>query len=176
MSEDAGIEPRRIQRSLASKPCRSKTLNDYIVRFFFWSCETPFCCESTNPITTVAFSEKSFLFIRAVDSDPAFQVNPDPRFWWQKTEKKNTAEIFFITFFYKNCYLLLYKLQATGEAFSPQKRTSSSSKKKFVIFFYFCGSFLPGSGSGLWIRIRIRTQGPHWIRIKIRIHSTSFYL
>ncbi len=33
---------------------------------------------------------------RAVDPDPAFQVNPDPDpgFWWQKTEEKNTAENF----------------------------------------------------------------------------------
>jgi hypothetical protein len=34
-------------------------------------------------------------------------------------------------------------VQATEEAFSPQKRTSSTSKlKNFFTFFNFCGSFL----------------------------------
>ncbi len=43
-------------------------------------------------------------------------------------------------------------VQVTGEAFSPQKRTSSTSKhENSVLFFYFCGSFLPS-----WIRTRIR--------------------
>jgi hypothetical protein len=41
--------------------------------------------------------------------------------------------------------------QATGEAFSPQKRTSSTVKHENSGLFYFCGSFLPS-----WIRIRIR--------------------
>jgi hypothetical protein len=51
--------------------------------------------------------------------------------------------------------------QDTGEAFSPQKRTSSTSRhENSVIFFYFCGSFLPS-----WIRIRIQ-------QIKLmRIHA-----
>ncbi len=54
-------------------------------------------------------------------------------------------------------------IQATGEAFSPQKKTSGTCKKwNLLLFFYVCGSFLPS-----WIRIRI--QGPHWIRI----HSTA---
>ncbi len=39
-------------------------------------------------------------------------------------------------------------VQAIGEAFSPQKRTSSTSKRE-ISFFYFCGSFLPS-----WIRIQ----------------------
>jgi hypothetical protein len=40
--------------------------------------------------------------------------------------------------------------QATGEAFSPQKRISSTSKdENSVLFFYFFWSFLPS-----WIRIR----------------------
>jgi hypothetical protein len=43
--------------------------------------------------------------------------------------------------------------QATGEAFSPQKRTSSTSKdENSVLFSVFWGSFLPS-----WIRIRIRS-------------------
>ncbi len=39
-------------------------------------------------------------------------------------------------------------VQTTGEAFSPQKRTSSTSKMKFINFFYtFLGYFYsPGSG------------------------------
>jgi hypothetical protein len=40
--------------------------------------------------------------------------------------------------------------QATGEAFSPQKRTSSTSKhENSVLFSTFVGNFCPpGSGSG----------------------------
>jgi hypothetical protein len=42
--------------------------------------------------------------------------------------------------------------QATGEAFSPQKRTSSTSKdENSLLFLNFLGSFLPSR-----IRIRIR--------------------
>jgi len=41
--------------------------------------------------------------------------------------------------------------QATGEAFSSQKRTSSTSIDENSVLFYFFGSFLPS-----WIRIRIR--------------------
>ncbi len=82
-----------------------------------------------------------------------------------------TIDIFLI----KNCnvpYLslgfykgrpLLSSVHATGEPFSPQKRTSSTSKHDFfLLFFYFCVSFLPS-----WIRIRfqIRIHWPDWIRI-----------
>ena len=46
--------------------------------------------------------------------------------------------------------------QSTGEAFSPQKRTSITSKhENSVLFFYFCGSFLPS-----WIRIRNLNADP----------------
>ncbi len=48
-------------------------------------------------------------------------------------------------------------VHATGEAFSPQKRASSTTKNN--TFFYVRGSFLPS-----WIRIRI--QFPHWIQIQ----------
>ncbi len=61
----------------------------------------------------------SFMQCRA-DPDPAFQVNsesdtdPDPGFWWSKTErKKNIAKIFKIFFG--------LKLQFTGETFSRQR-------------------------------------------------------
>ncbi len=64
-------------------------------------------------------------------------------------------------------------VQATGEAFSPQKRTSALQKMKFVnLFSMFVGHFCPPeSGFGLRIRIAIRIQGPHGIRI----HSTAWY-
>jgi hypothetical protein len=41
-------------------------------------------------------------------------------------------------------------VQATGEAFSPQKGTSCT-----VTFFHFCGSLLPS-----WIGIRIPDPDP----------------
>jgi hypothetical protein len=45
--------------------------------------------------------------------------------------------------------------QATGEDFSPQKRTSSTSKHENSGLFLFCGSFLPS-----WIRIRNLNADP----------------
>ncbi len=48
--------------------------------------------------------------------------------------------------------------QATGEPFSPQKRTSSASKdENSVLFSIFWGHFCPpGSGSAICMRIRIQ--------------------
>jgi hypothetical protein len=61
--------------------------------------------------------------------------------------------------------------QATGEAFSPQKRTSSTSKdENSVLFLIFWGRFCPpGSGSGSAICMRIRIQQLKLMRIRIRI-------
>ncbi len=87
------------------------------------------------------------------DPDPAFQLNPDPDpgFWWKKMEKRQLKKC--ICFWSKiGIYLShvsLKDVQATGEAFSHQKRTSSTSKMKYINFFYFIGHFCsPGSGSG----------------------------
>jgi hypothetical protein len=57
--------------------------------------------------------------------------------------------------------------QATGEAFSSQKRTSSTSKdEKSVLFLFFLGHFCPpGSGSGSAICMRIRIQQLKLMRI-----------
>ncbi len=48
--------------------------------------------------------------------------------------------------------------QATGEAFSPQKRTSSTTKhENSVLFSIFVGHFCPpGTGSAIGMRIRIQ--------------------
>jgi hypothetical protein len=88
------------------------------------------------------------------DTDPAFQVNPDSDsdpiqgFDDQKLKKEKTTEIFYIFFDQK---LQFTQVQATGEAFSLQKRTSSTLIKEiyslFSMFvFHFCP---PGSGSSL---------------------------
>jgi hypothetical protein len=51
-------------------------------------------------------------------------------------------------------YASIKDVQATGEACSPQKRTSSTSKMKFINFFLsFVGHLLS------WIRIRIANPG-----------------
>jgi hypothetical protein len=57
--------------------------------------------------------------------------------------------------------------QATGEAFSPQKRTSSTSKDENSVLFKFLGGHfcLPGSGSGSAIFMRIRIQQLKLMRI-----------
>ncbi len=101
---------------------------------------------------------------------PAFQVNPDPGFWWPKTkEKKMQMTFFFIkkkcswhflqSFFDQKFNLLMSKLQ---EKPSALKREHPALKKmKFMNFFYACGSFFPS-----WIRIRIANPDPdpqHWI-------------
>jgi hypothetical protein len=64
------------------------------------------------------------------DPDPAFQVNPDPGFLRPKTEKKNTARKF--SFFDQK--LQFTYVQATGEAFSPQKRTEHPALQKNKIY------------------------------------------
>ncbi len=92
---------------------------------------------------------------------------------WKKILQKN------LNFFYQKLQFTHPKVsindvQATGEAFSPQKRTSSTSKREICYFFpIFIGHFCPpGFGSGL--RIRIQPLWPHWIRI--RIQNTGYFV
>ncbi len=64
------------------------------------------------------------------DPDPAFFLiaDPNPGFWWSKIEKITAVKLF-ISFGSKIVIYFSLGLQkrrpATGEAFSPQKRTSS---------------------------------------------------
>ncbi len=68
-----------------------------------------------------------------------------------KIQKFTAEKIYFIFFDQKFSLLIpgplvsIKDVQATGEAFSPQKRTSSTSKHDtyFLTYFYLCGSFLP---------------------------------
>ncbi len=80
------------------------------------------------------------------DPDPAVQVNPDPDpvriqgFDDQKRKKKNTDLI-------KNFNLLMSRLQEKLSAL--KKEHPALQNMTFLNFFvYFCGSFLPSSGSG----------------------------
>jgi hypothetical protein len=78
-------------------------------------------------------------------------------------KKKNTAE----NFFDKNSIyysLGLYKGRATGEAFSPQKRTSSASKNEFITIFLF-----------LWVIIADPDQ-QHWIHAFNKVLDIIVYL
>jgi hypothetical protein len=63
--------------------------------------------------------------------------------------------------------LFIKDAQATGEAFSPQKRTSSTSKhENSVLFSIFVSHFCPpGSGSESAILMRIRIQQLKLMRI-----------
>ncbi len=100
------------------------------------------------------------------DLVPPFHVNPepvqdpDPGFCWPKIKKIGRKNFSFLI---TNCSLLyftlqyftysLWDVQATGEAFSPQKRTSSTSKNEiYKLFSIFVGHFGPTgsnqSGSG----------------------------
>ncbi len=70
---------------------------------------------------------------------------------WKNLQLKTKFDIFFISKIAKLYpWASLKGVQATGEAFSPQNRTSSTLKTwKFLTFFYFYGHFWPpGSGSG----------------------------
>jgi hypothetical protein len=95
------------------------------------------------------------------ESGSGYGSNPDPGFDDQKLEKIQ-LKILYIFFDQKRQFTYVL---ATGEAFSPQKRTSSTSKNQILLtFFYVWGHFCPpgsGSGSRLQIRIRVRIQGPH---------------
>ncbi len=61
--------------------------------------------------------------------------NPGPRveFWWPKEENNTAGKDFF--FFFVDQKLQFTCVQATGETFSPQKRTTSTSKMKIFNFF-----------------------------------------
>jgi hypothetical protein len=103
------------------------------------------------------------------DPDPAFEVNSDTNpdmdpIRIQGFDEEKMEENFF--FFYQNLPFTYPKasikdMKATGEAFSPQKRTSQRFKKlNALTFSIFVSHFCPPR-SVLRIRIRIRTQGPH---------------
>jgi hypothetical protein len=90
--------------------------------------------------------QRELLIASAVVPDP----DPDPGFDYQKLKNKNTTE-FFLNFFAIYPELFIKDVQATGEVFSPQKRTSSIQRMKFITvsISIFLGNFcLPGSGSG----------------------------
>jgi hypothetical protein len=70
----------------------------------------------------------------------------------QKVKKKKYRPKMFLI---KIAIYLFTYVQATGEDFSLQKRTSSTSKMKFLTFFYVLGSILPS-----WRRIRVLIANP----------------
>jgi hypothetical protein len=76
------------------------------------------------------------------DPHPTFQVNLDPDpiriqgFDDQKLKEKNAAENILYTSFFDQKLQFTY-VQATGDAFSSQKRTSK--KLNLLTFFYVCG-------------------------------------
>jgi hypothetical protein len=81
--------------------------------------------------------------------------DPDPGFDDLKLKKFTAGNLIFF-FLIKNCNLLIPRppkkdAQATGEAFSPQKRPSTTSKhENSVLFSIFVGHFFPpGSGSAI---------------------------
>ncbi len=78
--------------------------------------------------------------------------------------RKKYSRKFFNLFMIKNCNFLMSKTPTYRRSLQPSKK-NIQQKIKFITFFYmFVGHFgPPGSGPGL--RIRIRIQGPHPIRI-----------
>jgi hypothetical protein len=73
------------------------------------------------------------------DTDPAFQVNPDPdpiriQGFDEQIKKKNTTENFSKYYFDKK--LQFSYVQAKGAAFSPHKRTSSTSNEIYWLLMF----------------------------------------
>ena len=64
------------------------------------------------------------------DPDPAFEVNPDADD--QKMKQKKYSTNFFLSFDQK---LQFTYVQATGEAFSPEKEHPAFQEMKFINFF-----------------------------------------
>jgi hypothetical protein len=81
------------------------------------------------------------------------RIQSGSRVWWPKTEeKKHNRKLQFT-----------YSMSKLQEKPSALKREHPSLQTWNVLaFFSVCGSFSPS-----WIRIRI--QGPHWIRIQALI-------
>jgi hypothetical protein len=88
------------------------------------------------------------------DPDPAFFLIADPGSSSELKKKFTGGKKIGYFFFIKICNLVIRKAsikdtQATGEACSPQKRTSSTSKhENSLLFSNICRSFLPPPGSG----------------------------
>jgi hypothetical protein len=87
--------------------------------------------------------------------DPAFQVNPDsvpePGFDDQKMKNNEKKDFFFKSKFqFSYPWAFLKDVQATREAFSPQKKHPSTSKHEiYQHCSIFVGHFCPpASGSG----------------------------
>ncbi len=88
-------------------------------------------------------------------------------FLWPKIEQKIQLKFCFYLFLFKIAFYLSPGLHKG----SPRYRRILQHFKKGKLFSMLVDHFCtPGSGS--WLRIRIRIQGPHWIRILIRIHNT----
>ncbi len=99
-------------------------------------------------------------------SEPWSGSNPDPGFWWPKTEEKKYNRKFFNIFFWSQ--IAIYLRPSYRRSLHPSKQNIQYFKKwNFLIFSMSVGNFCPhGSGSGLRIWIRIRIQEPNWIRIQ----------
>jgi hypothetical protein len=81
--------------------------------------------------------------------------NPDPQHWFPASKGfSNIAKLI---------------VQATGEAFSPQRKTSSTSKEEiYQLIYFFLGHFCSFDSE-----LPIRIQGPHRIRIRSGYGSGS---
>jgi hypothetical protein len=68
------------------------------------------------------------------DKDPAFDVNPnpDPGFWWPKSEKKNTAENLFSKLFWSKIAIYLSPGLQKGR---PSYRRSLEPSKENIQHF-----------------------------------------
>ncbi len=79
--------------------------------------------------------------------DPEFQVilDPDPRFWWPKVERKKYTWQIILSLVIKTCDLLLPRPSEKRPSYRRRFKPSKENKKwNLLTFSYFCGSG-PGS-------------------------------
>ena len=121
---------------------------------------------SISGLTSVTVTKPKTYLRRASVSDPDSLIpDPDPVFlaeYWSGSEVLMTKNLKKFTVKKIAIYLsigLHKRVQATGEAFSPQKRTSNTSKREISEFFsIFVGHFCP---AGSWFNpdpIQIRSR------------------
>ncbi len=112
--------------------------------------------------------DPAFVLIADPDSGSVSRIRDPARFWWPKFDKNLQLEIKFLFSWSKIATYLSLGLHKGRPSYmmSLQPSKENIQHRKFCTFFYFCGSLCPpGSGSAIWIPIRIRIQQLKLLRI-----------
>ncbi len=145
--------PRQLApRSAAPAKVRRHPLNACLPGLLFFPVDPLYCLLLVLWIRIGFTADPYPVFFVNADTDPdlAQDADPDPVFWWTKIgnnlQLKNLFYCFDQKLHFTYPWVSTMDVQAIGEVFIPQKRTSSTRKFEFASI---CGSFWPS-----WIRIR----------------------